>query len=208
MPYSKFTLKDIKQKLGIKIIENQRFFPKESINKLIISDYLKTSLEEFAPLALSINTEKSRSEWIIAPILAELRRILHNNISLFSGSTFNVDQEQGLEGQFDYLISLNPEQFYITAPVIAIVEAKKENIINGLAQCIATMYAADLFNKQEHNNIDIIYGIVTTGTTWKFLKLEANKAYIDIEEYYLKEIEILLGILYFLITTPERGNQI
>ena len=75
MPYSKFTLKDIKQKLGIEIIENQIFFPKESINKLTISDYLKTSLEEFAPLALSINTEKSRSEWIIAPILAELRRI-------------------------------------------------------------------------------------------------------------------------------------
>jgi len=203
MPYSKVTLKNIKQDFGIKVIENQKFFSKD-INKLTISDYLQTNLEEFAPLALSINTEKSRSEWIIAPILGELRRILHKNISLFSGTTFNVDQEQGLEGQCDYLISLNSEQFYITAPVIAIVEAKKENIISGLGQCIATMYAANIFNKQENNTIDIIYGIVTTGTTWKFLKLENNKAYIDIDEYYLKEIEMLLGILYFIINQQQK----
>jgi hypothetical protein len=203
MPYSKVTLKNIKQDFGIKVIENQKFFSKD-INKLTISDYLQTNLEEFAPLALSINTEKSRSEWIIAPILGELRRIFHKNISLFSGTTFNVDQEQGLEGQCDYLISLNSEQFYITAPVIAIVEAKKENIVSGLGQCIATMYAANIFNKQENNTIDIIYGIVTTGTTWKFLKLENNKAYIDIDEYYLTEIEMLLGILYFIINQQQK----
>jgi hypothetical protein len=199
MAYSKFSLKAVKNKFLIQIIENKHLFLTNAIEKVIISDYLKTTLTEFAPLALSINTEKSRSEWIIAPIMAELRKILANKISLFSGSTFTVDEEQELDGQCDYIISLNPEQFYITAPVITIVEAKRENIIQGFGQCIATMYAANLFNERENNHIPYVYGVVTTGTTWKFMKLLENKVYIDVDEYYLKEIEFLLGILVSII---------
>jgi hypothetical protein len=199
MAYSKFTLKDVKQKLGIDVIETEHLFSSSSIEAVPISEYLKTTLEEFAPLALSINTEKSRSEWIIAPIMAEIRRTLNNTISLFSGSTFTVDEEKELDGQCDYIISLNSEQFYITAPVITIIEAKKENIVQGLGQCIATMYAADLYNKQEKNSLSAVYGCVTTGTTWKFIKLSENKAYIDIDEYYLNEIETLMSILLTIV---------
>lgn len=200
MAYSKFSLKDVKEQLKVQIIEDQRLFA-DDIQKVPISEYLKTTLEEFAPLALAINTEKSRSEWIIAPILAELRRKLHNRISLFSGSTFTVDADKGLEGQCDYMISLSSEQFYITAPVLIIVEAKKEDIVGGLGQCIATMYAADLFNKKENNPIEVVYGSVTTGTIWKFIKLKENKAYVDVDEYYLKEIEGLMGILFSIISS-------
>jgi hypothetical protein len=203
MAYSKFTLKDAKEKLGIQVVENENLFSNEDIEPAPISDYLKTTLSEFAPLALSINTEKSRSEWIIAPIMAELRRELKNTISLFSGSTFTVDEKKELDGKCDYIISLNPEQFYITAPVITIVEAKKENIVQGLGQCIATMYAADIYNKQEGTTIPCIYGCVTTGTTWKFVKLSGNIAYIDLDEYYLKEIESLMGILITIVRSEQ-----
>ena len=179
MAYSKFTLKDVKEKFGIQVVENERLFSSETIEKAPISDYLRITLDEFAPLALSINTEKSRSEWIIAPIMAELRKELKNTVSLFSGSTFTVDEEKELDGKCDYIISLNPEQFYITAPVITIVEAKKENIVQGLGQCIATMYAADVYNKREGSPVSSVYGCVTTGTTWKFIKFSDNTAYID-----------------------------
>uniref|UniRef100_UPI004055CE8A hypothetical protein n=1 Tax=Candidatus Electrothrix sp. TaxID=2170559 RepID=UPI004055CE8A len=203
MAYSKFTLKDAKEKLGLQIVENEKIFSDDNIKPAPISDYLQTTLTEFAPLALSINTEKSRSEWIIAPIMAELRRELKNTISLFSGSTFTVDEGKELDGKCDYIISLNPEQFYITAPVITIVEAKKENIVQGLGQCIATMYAADLYNKQEGTPIPCIYGCVTSGTTWKFMKFSDNTAYIDIDEYYLKEIESLMGILLTIVRSEQ-----
>ena len=203
MAYSKFTLKDAKEKLGLQIVENEKIFSDDTIKPAPISDYLQTTLAEFAPLALSINTEKSRSEWIIAPIMAELRRELKNTISLFSGFTFTVDEGKELDGKCDYIISLNPEQFYITAPVITIVEAKKENIVQGLGQCIATMYAADLYNKQEGTPIPCIYGCVTTGTTWKFMKFSDNTAYIDLDEYYLKEIESLMGILLTIIRSEQ-----
>lgn len=41
-----------------------------------------------AGLASTINTEKARSEWMIAPILADLWARYHGRIGLYSGVTF------------------------------------------------------------------------------------------------------------------------
>lgn len=205
MAYSTFTLKSVKETLGIGVIEDTSLFRSEEITPVPISDYLRVTLSEFASLALAINTEKARSEWIIAPIVAEVRRHYHNQISLFSGSTFTVDETQGLDGQCDYILSLNPEQLYIAAPVLTIIEAKKEDIIGGVGQCIATMYAASIFNQREHHEIPWIYGAITTGTTWRFLKLHEKTAYFDQEEYYLKEIEILMGILCQIVAIEKQA---
>jgi hypothetical protein len=196
MSYSKFSLKDVKEQLGIHVVENERLFRQEK--RVEISEFLQTTLRKYVPLALAINTEKSRSEWIIAPILAELRETLSESISVFSGKKFDVDSARGLEGFCDYLVSLNPEQYYISAPILTIVEAKNENIVEGLGQCLAIMVAAELFNEREHTSIPAVYGAVTTGTNWKFLKLCEQTAYIDIDEYYLKEIAVLMGILVYI----------
>lgn len=198
MPYSRFSLKDVKKQLGIQIVEDQRLFSGE--DKVAISDFLKRVLEKYVPLALAVNTEKSRSEWIIAPILAELKDMLKGQISVFSGKRLDVSPESGLDGYCDYIVSLNPEQYYIAAPVLTIVEAKKEDIVAGLGQCIAAMYAAELFNEKEETEIPFVYGAVTTGTNWKFLKLKNKTAYIDTDEYALKQLDILMGIFVRIVT--------
>jgi hypothetical protein len=123
------------------------------------------------PLALAISSEKARSELIVVNVLLEVKELLHNKISFFSGIDFTVDKEKGLSGFCDYIISGSQEQFYLESPVITIVEAKNENIIAGLGQCIAEMVAARQFNQQEGTEIPVIYGIVTSGNQWKFLKL-------------------------------------
>ncbi len=192
MAYSSFSLKDVKQKLGVQVVENQKLFA--NVPEIEPSPFLRTMLEKYVPLALAINTEKSRSEWIIAPILAELRDQLLNQISIFSGKKFDVDASRGLDGFCDYLISRGTEQYYIAAPVFAIVEAKNEDIVQGFGQCIATMVGARVFNEREQLPLSAIYGAVTTGNNWKFLKLEGDTATIDLNEYYLKEVELLLGI--------------
>ncbi len=74
---------------------------------------------------------------IISPILLEVRRKLNYKISLFSGIDFNVDNTRGLNGFCDFLISLSPEQLFIRAPVITLVETKNENLKSCLGQCIA-----------------------------------------------------------------------
>ena len=78
---------------------------------------------------------------------------------------------------------------------MTIVEAKRENIIGGLGQCIAAMVAAQIFNQQNGKSVDTIYGAVTTGTNWKFLTLTGKTVAIDRIEYFINQIDKILGIL-------------
>ncbi|MDY7004769.1 MAG: hypothetical protein SWX82_12640 [Cyanobacteriota bacterium] len=193
LSYSKFTLEKAKTNFELTLEENQDLFPQ--IKPVKPSEILTTILQEYIPLATAINTEKARSELLISQILADVRRQLNNQISLFSGTEFNVEAELGLQGYCDFLLSFSSEQYFITAPVITIVEAKNENIIRGLGQCVASMVGAQLFNQQADNPVKVIYGAVTTGTNWKFLTLEEKIVRIDAGEYYIKEVDKILGII-------------
>jgi hypothetical protein len=193
MSYSDFTLQAVVKELQLVLDERTNLFAQ--IPESTISDHLAITLKENVPLALAINTEKARSALIIAAVLVELRKMLNYQISLFSGVEFNVDPQRGLDGVCDFIITRSPEQFFIHAPAIVIVEAKNENIKGGLGQCIATMLAACLFNAQEDHPVYTVYGSVTSGSVWKFLQLVGNTAYIDLEEYHINNAEKILGIL-------------
>lgn len=193
MAYSDFTLERVQKSLGLRIDEKIDIFA--NVAELEYSELLTETLRYNIPLALAINTEKSRSEMIIAPILIELRKQLNSQVGLFSGVEFNVDAARGLNGTCDFLISYSPEQLFIKAPVITIVEAKKENLNAGLGQCVASMLAAQLFNEREGNEISTIYGAVTTGNIWKFLRLQEQLIEIDLSEYFISNLNKILGIL-------------
>ena len=193
LSYSKFTLENAQKNFELRLKENQDLF--DEIQPVKPSEVLTTILREYIPLATAINTEKARSELLISQILADVRRQLNYQISLFSGTEFNVEEELGLQGYCDFLLSFSPEQYFLTAPVITIVEAKNENIIRGLGQCVASMVGAQLFNQRSGNPVKVIYGAVTTGTNWKFLTLEEKIVRIDAGEYYIKEVDKILGII-------------
>lgn len=197
MAYSEFTIKEVKETFQLEVVENRDVF--EKIEPVEVSNELKAKLDENVPLALAINTEKARSEFIIAFVLLELRNNFKNKISLFSGIDFEVDRAKKLNGFCDFIISLDPEQLFVAAPVIAIVEAKNENIINGIGQCLAEMVASQIFNEKEGKKIDSIYGVVTTGSAWKFLKLTGNAVFLDKREYHIESIEKIMGILSEMI---------
>lgn len=204
MAYSNFKLDELVKIFDLTIRENSELFA--SIPEVEGSEYLITTLQETVDLAVAINTEKARSEMIIAPVLLELRRKLKHQISLFSGVDFTVDFSQGLNGICDFIISKNPEQLFIRQPIITIVEAKNENLNSGFGQCIAEAIAAQIFNQQEGNEISVIYGVVTIGTIWRFLKLVGKTVEIDLSEYYIKDINKILGILYYAIINKEPGE--
>ena len=196
MAYSDFSLAKVRDQFGLTLDESKDLFaaavpvaPSKTLT-LILADYI--------PLATAIATEKARSEFLIAPLLAEVRRQLNNQISLFSGSDFSVDLSLGLHGFCDFIISASPEQLMITAPVMTIVEAKRENIVGGLGQCIAAMVAAQIYNQQADRAVQVIYGAVTTGTNWKFLTLSGKIVLVDKAEYFINQPDKILGIL----TTP------
>ena len=86
------------------------------------------------------------------------------------------------------------------SPAIVLVEAKNENLNASFPQCIAEMVAAQLFNREEGNPLDTIYGVVTIGTTWRFLRLKERVVEIDLSEYYIEDLEKIWGILCSAIT--------
>lgn len=197
MAYSDFTLKTVLKAFDLTHTENQSLF--SEIESISASDFLKETLTENVPLALFIGTEKARSELIIINVLIEVRKKLNHQISLFSGVKFDVDSEKSLTGYCDFIISNTPEQLFVGSPIIALVEAKNENIIAGLGQCIAEMVAAQQFNSQEGNEIPVIYGIVTSGSEWKFLKLIDKQVFIDFDEYHINNVDKILGIIITMV---------
>jgi hypothetical protein len=199
MLYTEFTINDLRDKFNIVIKEVETVVsPFETIQP---SEFLKETLKENIPLALGIDTEKARSELMVIPILVEVRKLNNRQISLFSGTDLTVDKEKGLNGVCDFILSHSPEQMFLNAPIFTLVEAKNDNIKSGIPQCIAQMFASQLFNQKRNNSIPCIYGAVTTGSIWKFLKLKDNQVSVETLEHFIENIESILGILMQIVRT-------
>lgn len=195
MVYSSFTLNDLKEKFDLEHQTNDLFKSKK-IASIMPSQRLKADLEEGEELPNF--SEKAKSELLIAPIIREIRR---NNptFTFFSGFAFNVDEETGLTGHPDFLLSAKTNIVEIAAPVFLLVEAKNRAIESAYGQCGAEMYAARLFNKKHKKDTPVIYGAVTTAFEWVFLKLENNQVTIDRTRYYLNEVDKLLGVFQWIV---------
>ncbi|NET24469.1 hypothetical protein [Okeania sp. SIO1I7] len=198
MPYSKFTLSKVVEDFQLTIIEGDRFVP--DVSRINPTALLKDILKETVPWAIAVGSEKARSEGIINPVLLEVKRQLKGKISVFSGEEFAVQPEVDLTGYVDFLISRSPEQLYIKAPAVVLVEAKKEDLKPALGQCLAEMVAAQRFNQQKQQPISTIYGTVTSGTVWRFLKLEEQTVTIDLTDYPLPPVEQILSFLVWMAT--------
>ena len=201
MPYSKFTLSKAVEDFQLTLIEGDRFFP--DVSPIEPTPLLRDTLKETLPWAIAVSSEKARSEGIINPVLLEVKRQLHGQISVFSGEEFNVQPEADLTGYVDFLISRSSEQLFIRAPAVVLVEAKKEDLKPALGQCLAEMVAAQRFNQSKRQPIATIYGTVTSGTVWRFLKLEEKQTTIDLTDYPLPPVEQILGFLIWMVQHPQ-----
>ncbi len=176
MAYNKFKkLEQLRELLNIND-EILAWLPK-NIATANVSYKLLDALQDASLEPLS--TEKAKSEYIVAPVLKELRRNNPNKFSSFSGYEFNVDSKQGLTGFCDFILTATPRKMEIMTPIFCLVEAKNDNVEKGLAQCGAEMYAAQIFNIQKGTPQKVIYGCVTNAFSWVFLKLEQNQLSID-----------------------------
>ena len=196
MSYREFTWSSVKEKFDLTAIEGGRFLP--DIPDIEPSAWLQETLRRGIPWAMAVGGEKARSEAIIAPILLEVREILNSEVSVFSGEEFNVEPETGLNGYCDFLVSQSREQIAVEAPVLIIIEAKKADIKLGLGQCVAEMIAAQKFNDRKGRPIQTIYGTVTTGTAWRFMKLEGSTITVDLNDYPMPSVANILGILVWM----------
>ncbi len=193
MGYSKFRkIQDVVERFNLDM-RLQKLF--RGIEPVSPSDWLLETLSVSAILPLT--NEKSKAERVISPILTEVAKVYVEKVSFFSGEQINIKPEDDLSGECDFFFALQPPKLYIDAPIISLAEAKDEDMDWGIAQCAAQMLGAKYFNDGKNKSLPFIFGCVTTGTDWQFLKLENDIYYVDNKIYTdLKEI---LGVWHHVI---------
>jgi hypothetical protein len=149
--------------------------------------------------SFAFTSEKSRSEFFISPILLEVVRASGDQLSIFSGQRISIEGISGLNGECDYILAKTPPIFLLQAPIISVVEAKRQDIEQAFGQTVAQMVAAQKFNEQHASGVQQVFGCITTGENWQFLRLEQQNLVIDSERYYINELEILLGAFWAMI---------
>ncbi len=194
MAYTDFTLASIEQKFGVKNQQRALFTP---LPPLPVSADLEKALARARDLP--IRTEKARSELIVVPILLELRDLTNQFFTIYSGDNLNADEEAGLRGECDFILTKNTGTFDINYPILSVVEARKNDIEIGIPQCAAQLVGARIFNEKKGVTIPTLYGCVTTGDDWVFLRLTHNELVIDSRKYYLVEIGELLALFVDII---------
>jgi hypothetical protein len=193
MAYGDFSFEDIEQKFGIKNKVRRLF---DDFQPIMPSERLIEALE--MANELPVRSEKAKSETIVFPILIELRKLNNKFFTIYSGDNLNADEAQGLRGECDFILSKDIGSFSINFPILQIVEAKKNDLELGIPQCAAQLIGAKIFNERKGVFLDSIYGCVTTGNEWVFLKLETD-ILIDNRIYYLNEIGEILAVFQQII---------
>lgn len=194
MAFSNFTFEELKQRFQIKEKKTNLF---ENVQPLKKSKWFEQTLD--LGNDISLLSEKVRSELIVMPILLEMKKKNPGQFSIFSGVSLFANRAEELVGECDFILSKNPETYYLSAPIFSMIEAKDNDIDAGIPQCLAQMIGAKLFNENQNEALEIIYGCVTTGENWQFLQLNQNQFFIDSKRYYLKDIELILGIFQQII---------
>ena len=198
MAYSNFTkLKKVKTLFGISV-ESENLFDMEGVKPIEPSEWLKETIS--FGYDLGYETEKERSERLVSPILTELNRINKRQITVYSGRELEVDKALGLNGETDYLLALGKKPIdFIATPLFSVVEAKKQDMEHGTAQCAAQMIGATRYNIADGVDLPYIYGATTDGEKWRFLRLKDNMLRIHERVFYLDDLPNLLGMMQAII---------
>lgn len=194
MSYRDFSLQDLAERFDLR---NQRRRLLEEIAPVLPSETLLAALADAE--ALPIRSQKAHSEWILVPILRELRERNSDFLTIYSGEMLMADAAQGLSGECDFMLAKDIQAFDLNYPILSIVEAKKHDLELGVPQCAAQLYGAKIFNQKQQVDLSKLYGCVTNGNDWLFLKLEGTLITIDTRPRYLNEVDNILGIFQHII---------
>ena len=157
------------------------------------SDFFRSELNFNLNSLPPARNENGASEYILFPIIREVWRTYHDDLSLFSHEPLAYDAD--LTGCPDYSICKRSEfgPFYPTPPYLLIVEAKLDDFTRAWGQCLAAMLAAQKLNGLPEQSI---YGIATNGKSWEFGRLLGTEFMQDTETYTMSTLDLLGQVLH------------
>lgn len=194
MSYADFDLDRVRHDFGLALTANRSLFA--AVAPVPISPGLAGYWAIALPLGTGSGSGKARSEFLVSPLLNEVWHRSDRRVAVWSGLGFNVDPAAGLTGVCDFALGESAQLLWIEAPVLTVVEAKRDSIPDGLGQCAAEMVAARRLNDAAGLPPGPVYGCVTTGAAWKFARLTGTALDIDGDEYSVPAAaDKILGIL-------------
>jgi hypothetical protein len=143
------------------------------------------------------NYEESKK--LLIDAICEEAILPFERLKIWKGAALESDT---LIGNVDYLIAAN--QAYLEAPMVCVIEAKKDDFVQGLAQCLVEMQACQWQNRQLGKNIDVI-GIVTNGDAWQFYRLTTTGEAYETLLYSLSDLPAILGALHFIFQNCQQN---
>jgi hypothetical protein len=127
--FQQFVFPQVQHDLGLRLHDADLF---SSVPPFPVREEFASFLRDGVAVAVANSTEKAKSEFIIAPVLLELRRALDSRFFLFSGVEWEADSSRGLNGYCDFVLAKGESQHVMSAPFAAVVEAKNDLIRIGL----------------------------------------------------------------------------
>ena len=195
LTYGEVDFQDLRNHFHIEV-KSASFLP-NPLAPLALPGWLREFLGS-NPLTPAISkSEKAVSEAVIYPILAALKAHHAGRLGLFSGEPLS---SAGLTGVCDFILTTDPDSYEARPPIMVLVEAKRQDLLRAIPQYVAEMIAAQQLNKQAGMHFVAIYGCVTTGNQWQFLRLTDKSAVTDPRILYYSELEAILGALHWVVT--------
>lgn len=194
MAFTEFTLDSIRTDLGLTLAPTDLF---PDALPVAVPPWL-TDLLARARRVHPARSEKARSEAVISPVLMAAAELGSPPLVVHSGERLDVDPARKLNGEADYLVARSAPVPFIQAPLLAVVEAKKLDIDAGLGQCVAQMEAARLFNQKAGTELTV-FGCVTTGSEWQFLRHDISTIAYDTNRYAVQQLDLLLGVFHEIL---------
>jgi hypothetical protein len=202
MSYADFSLETVESAFGL-LSRPGDLFP--GLVPVPVAEWLRDYLSRGRRVAALVSA-KARSEYLVAPILMAVPELTNSDLAIFSGQRLDVDPARGLLGECDYIIALTPPLPRLRAPLITVLEAKKGDVEPALGQCAAQMIGARLFNERSGQGHIHVYGCVTSGEVWQFLRLEQNDLIIDSTHLFLDNVGGILAALQAVIQQNQPGD--
>jgi hypothetical protein len=191
-PFSKFKLDEAYRLLNLTTLQPWSI----AITPIDPSDFLQSLLSRLQE-GFDIQRSEEGRKLIIDSVLLE---VIHSfpRLKIWKGPKLEGETATGAA---DYLITA--KRAYVATPFLCVVEAKKDDFEQGLAQCLVEMQACQWNNQNTDRDIDI-FGIVTNAEGWKFYKLTSKKVVYETELYAFRNLPDVLSILSSIFTDCDR----
>ena len=197
MAYTDFTLETVESRLGVRAAPAVLF---PNLVPLPVPAWLQEMVNR--GLRQALLSEKARGEFLVTPILLATQELSLRAVAIYSGQRLDADAQQGLVGECDFILTATAPLPAMMSPILTVVEAKKNDVESGIAQCMAQMIGARVFNEKAGKGRPEMFGCVTTGEAWQFLRLEGALVGIDQRRLYIVNVGEILAVLQAIVARP------